>query len=80
MSRLTAEVLLLIRAQRPARHPDRWLFGEAIARRRKQEARDLVNSACFAALSDKLVAIDLDLESGRCRLALHRRLRIEATR
>jgi hypothetical protein len=52
----------------------------AIARRRKQEARDLVNSACFAALSDKLVAIDLDLESGRCRLALHRRLRIEATR
>jgi hypothetical protein len=44
-----------------------------MARRRKQEAR-------FAALPDKLVAVDLDLESGRCRLALHRRLRIEATR
>jgi hypothetical protein len=50
-----------------------------MARRRKQEARDLVNRARFAALLDKLVAVDSDLEAGRCRLALQRRLRIEAT-
>jgi hypothetical protein len=30
--------------------------------RTKREAGDLVNSACFAALLDKLVAVDWDLE------------------
>jgi hypothetical protein len=31
-------------------------------------------------LLDKLVVVDLDFESGRCRLALHGRLQVEATR
>ena len=40
-----------------------------MAGRRKQEARGSVNSARFAALLDKLVAVDLDLEP-ICRVGL----------
>jgi hypothetical protein len=64
-------VLPSFQGWRPARHRDRCLSGQVMTNRTKYGAEESINSERLAALLDKLVAVDLDLEP-ICRIRVER--------